>query len=152
MTDARVRSADIPVACAGCGRRNRVPAAGTGAVRCGGCHEPLAWIAEADDDTFAEVAEDASVPVLVHLWAARCGPCLRVGPVLDRLAREMAGRVKLVRVDIARAPKTKVRFGAQAVPTLLLMRSGRVVDRRTGAAPADDLRAWTERGLARPVC
>lgn len=135
-------------ACACCGKRNRVPASGEGVVRCGNCHEPLPWIAEADDDSFADVAERSSVPVLVDLDARWCGPCDRVSPALEQVAREMAGRVKLVKVDVNRCPKTTARFSAQTVPSLLVLRAGEVVNPRAGSAPAAALRAWVENTLA----
>ena len=146
--DTRIRRC-VTVACPCCGRNNRVPMSGTGVVRCGSCHAPLPWIAEADDETFAEVAECVSLPVLVDLCTAWCGPCDRVSPALEQVAREMAGRVKLVKVDINRAPRTKARFGAQAVPSLLLICRGEVINRRAGSAPAAALRAWVESALAK---
>jgi thioredoxin 2 len=136
-------------ACACCGKRNRVPASGEGVVRCANCHAPLPWIAEADDDSFADVAERSSVPVLVDLGARWCGPCDLISLALEQVARELAGRVKLVKVDINRCPKTKARFSAQAVPSLLVLRAGEVVNRRAGSAPAAALRAWVESTLAK---
>jgi thioredoxin 2 len=136
-------------ACAHCGRHNRVPAAAEGIVRCAGCHAPLPWIAEADDDSFADLAERSPIPVVVDLGTRWCGPCDLVSPVLEQVAREMAGRVKLVKVDVNRCPKTKARFSAHAVPSLLVLRAGEVVDRRAGSAPATALHAWVESNLAR---
>lgn len=140
---------ETTVRCANCGKQNRVPVAAAGVPRCGNCHRPLPWIVEADDDTFADVAERASIPVLVDLWAQWCGPCRQVTPALERVARDLAGRLKLVKVNIDLAPKTQARFDVQAVPTLLLMRGGKVIDRQAGAAPAAALRAWVEKALAR---
>ena len=91
---------------------NRVPAAARGKPRCGNCKALLPWIADAGDEDFAEIVEQATVPVLVDLWAAWCGPCRMVSPALEQLAREKAGQLKLVKVDIERAPKLAQRFSA----------------------------------------
>ena len=136
------------VKCPHCGRRNRVPAAAAGTPRCGHCHKPLPWIVDAADGTFAEVAEQASVPVLVDLWAPWCGPCRMVSPALEQLATEMAGRLKLVKVNVDESPGLQQRFGVQAIPTLMVLRDGQVAARKTGAAPAPALRTWLTEALA----
>ena len=135
------------VACPHCGRKNRLPAAAEGVPRCGNCHQPLPWVVDAGDDDFTEVAERAGVLVLVDMWAAWCGPCRQVSPALEQVANERAGRVKLVKVDVEAAPKLSDRFTVQAVPTLMLLRDGRVVARRAGAAPAQVLREWVDGAL-----
>ena len=135
------------VRCPHCGRRNRVPATAAGTPRCGNCHRPLPWIVDTSDEDFAEVAERASVPVLIDLWAPWCGPCRMVSPALEQLAAEMAGRLKLVKVNVDESPKLQQRFGVQAIPTLIVLRDGRVAARQAGAAPAPALRAWLEQTL-----
>jgi len=135
------------ITCPHCGRRNRVPAAAAGIPRCGNCHQPLPWIAEASDDTFAEAADAASVPVVIDLWAPWCGPCRMVSPALAQVAAELAGRVKLVKVNVDNSPKIQQRFDVQAIPTLLVLRHGQVAARRAGAAPAAALRAWVESAI-----
>lgn len=132
------------ITCPNCGQRNRTPSAAKGAPTCGRCHRPLPWIADAGDDTFGEVVDAATVPVLVDLWATWCGPCRMVSPALEQVATELAGHVKLVKVDVDAAPATSHRFQVQAVPTLLIMRDGTVVSRKSGAAPAAALRAWVD--------
>jgi thioredoxin 2 len=139
---------DRIIACPHCGRRNRVPAAASGHPRCGNCHQPLPWVVDADDDTFAEIAEEATIPAVIDMWATWCGPCRTVSPALERVATDLAGKIKLVKVDVDAAPKLAERFTVQAVPTLMVMRDGQVIARRAGAAPAAALRAWVEQALA----
>ncbi|WP_101951022.1 thioredoxin [Mycobacterium sp. 3519A] len=134
--------------CPHCGKRNRVAAAGTGRPRCANCHQWLPWIAEAGDSDFADVAEKSSVPVLVDLWATWCGPCRMVSPALEQLATERAGQLKLVKVDVDKAPAISQRFGVQAVPTLLLLDRGQVLGRQAGAAPVAALRKWLDQTLS----
>ncbi|GAA2251546.1 MULTISPECIES: thioredoxin [Kitasatospora] len=136
------------VRCPECGRTNRLPAASRGSPRCGGCKAALPWITDAGDRTFAEIAELATLPVLVDLWAAWCGPCRLVSPELEQVARDLAGRIKLVKVDVDASPEVARRFDVQAVPTLLVLDLGQVVARQTGAAPAGVLRDWVERAIA----
>ncbi|SRR5579884_2784198 len=137
------------VKCENCGRMNRVPAAAQGKPRCGNCKAFLPWIADAGDEDFAEIAERATIPVLVDLWAVWCGPCRMVSPALEQLARQMAGQLKLVKVDIERAPKLAQRFSVQAVPTLMVLYQGEVIARQPGAAPVDALRRWLDGAIAR---
>ncbi len=132
------------VRCEHCGRTNRVPAARTGRPRCGNCHHPLPWIAHAGDDDFTEVAENTSIFVLVDLWAPWCGPCRMVTPALEQVAKDLAGQVKLVKVNVDSAPTIAQRFSVQAVPTLLILANGEVIARQAGAAPANVLRQWVQ--------
>jgi thioredoxin 2 len=100
------------------------------------------WHTEVDG-----VAEAAPVPVVVDLWAPWCGPCRMVSPALAQVAADLAGRVKLVKVNVDESPKVQQRFGVQAIPTLMVLRDGQVAARRSGAAPASDLRAWVESAI-----
>ncbi|MBO3746129.1 thioredoxin [Streptosporangiaceae bacterium NEAU-GS5] len=138
------------VSCTNCGTKNRVPAASVGVPRCGRCHQALPWIAEASDDTFTNVAEKADLPVLVDFWADWCGPCRVVTPALEQVTQELAGRVKLVKVDVDRSPALSQRFTITAVPMLMMLNEGRVVAQRAGAAPAPQLRQWVEDTLRTP--
>jgi thioredoxin 2 len=136
------------IRCAHCGQANRVPAMAAGQPRCAKCHEPLPWITEADDSTFAGVAEAAKIPVIVDLWAPWCGPCRMISPALEKLAGDLAGQVKLVKVNVDDSPQTSQRFEVQAIPTLLVLRGGRVAARQTGAASPAALRTWVDNALA----
>lgn len=134
--------------CPQCGTRNRVPLSSTGKPRCAKCQTWLPWIVNAGDGDYAAVVDQSAVPVLVDLWAPWCGPCRTVSPALEQLAGEFAGRLKLVKVDVDKAPQTSSRLEVQAVPTLLITRSGKILARRAGAAPVAALRAWLEESLA----
>jgi thioredoxin 2 len=136
------------VTCPNCSKRNRVPAAADSVPKCGNCHQPLPWIADAGDDDFAEVAERSPVPVLVDMWATWCGPCRMVSPALEQLATERRGQIKLVKVDVDAAPRLSQRFEIRAVPTLMVLRNGEVVARQAGAAPVPVLRNWLDGALA----
>jgi thioredoxin 2 len=99
-------------------------------------------VVDTSDAEFAAVVDDSTIPVLVDVWAPWCGPCRMVSPALEQLATELAGRLKLVKVNADEAPEVSRRFEVQAIPTLVLMHHGTVVDKQTGAAPAPALRSW----------
>jgi thioredoxin len=80
--------------------------------------------------------------VLVDLWAAWCPPCRKMGPVIDELARVTAGRVRVGKLDVDQHPEVAERYAVRSIPTLLLFREGRLVDRRVGAMPLDELQAF----------
>lgn len=136
------------IKCPQCGTTNRIPAAAAGHPRCGHCRTDLPWIVDAGDADFAAIAEQSSTPALIDFWAAWCGPCRMVSPVLDWLAHDRAGRVKLVKVDVDNSPALSQRFQIQAIPTMLLIRDGKVVARQAGAPPAAALREWLDGALA----
>ena len=137
------------VACPSCAKKNRVPAAAGGVPRCGACHAALPWLTSADDGDFDRVAGQSPLPVLVDLWAPWCGPCRAVAPGVEQAARKLAGRLKVVKVNVDLAPGISARFGAQSIPLLLVLHRGKVVDRQTGALPADALVRWTENAVGR---
>lgn len=135
------------IACPQCGQRNRVPAAAGGIPRCAKCHQNLPWVVNAGDEDFGTVAEKARMPVLVDLWAPWCGPCRAVGPIVEELAAELAGRLKVVKVNVDEAPATSDRFQVRSIPTLLFLRGGQVVDKVIGAPPRQALRQWVQQSL-----
>ncbi len=123
------------VECGNCGAKNRVPAVANGIPRCGKCSTPLRWVVDVEDDEFHAVVDEASLPVLVDVWAPWCGPCRMVSPVLDRLAENRPGEVKVVRVNVDEAPSLAERYRALSIPTLVVLRDGEEVDRIVGADP-----------------
>jgi thioredoxin 2 len=131
------------VACTNCGKKNRVPVVARGTPRCGNCHQPLPWIVDADAQDF-DGALDAGVPVLVDFWAAWCAPCRMISPIVESMGRELAGRLKVVKLDVDGAPEVAARHGAQSIPLLVLFRGGEEVDRLVGAVPERQLREWLE--------
>jgi thioredoxin 2 len=97
---------------------------------------------DTSDADFSTVADKSTIPVLVDVWAPWCGPCRMVSPALEQLATELAGKLKLVKVNADEAPEVSRRFGVQAIPTLVLMHHGLVIDKQVGAVPALALRSW----------
>lgn len=138
------------VTCPACRTRNRVSTTAKGRVQCASCHQPLAWVVDADDNTFNQVVDTSKLPVVVDLWAPWCGPCRTVSPLLVQLAEQYAGRMKLVKVNVDAAPSVQARFGVQSIPTFVLLRDGAEIGRIVGAHPLDALRSWFDRTVATP--
>jgi len=92
------------------------------------------------DATFQREVLESSLPVLVDLWAPWCGPCRMIAPVVEKLARDYAGRLKVAKLNVDENPQTALRYQVQGIPTLLLFKGGRVADRIVGAAPEPLLR------------
>lgn len=134
--------------CTSCGVANRIAPSPRGAPHCGTCGKPLPWLVNATDSTFA-VEVRAAPTVVVDLWAPWCGPCRLVGPILEELAREWAGRLKVVKVNVDDNQRLAVQYDAQSIPTMLVMRDGQVVDRIVGALPKPALVARLEPNLKR---
>ena len=134
-------------ACPKCGAKNRVPVGRAAeGPRCGRCHASLPALPEAgpvtvSDRTFHAEVEASGLPVLVDFWAPWCGPCRAVAPMLEQLARERAGRLKIVKVNVDENPALSARFSVRSIPTLALFRGGALVDEIRGAVPKATLEA-----------
>ena len=129
------------VRCPNCGTKNRLRPQVEGVPRCSVCHTLLPWIVDAGQDSFDEEIR-ASVPVLVDFWAEWCGPCRMVSPVVEKVGRDNAGRLKVVKVDVDGAPEISARYGVQSIPLLVLFVGGEEADRLVGAVPEAQLRRW----------
>jgi thioredoxin 2 len=141
------------VRCLSCGANNRIDseklAQGNAAV-CSRCKEPLPVSSKpviVTDSTFAVEVERSSLPVLLDLWAPWCGPCKMIAPVLEQLANEMAGRVRIAKLNVDENQTTAGRFNVRSIPTLLILKSGREVDRLVGALPKSEVLRRLERAL-----
>ncbi len=99
------------------------------------------------DATFGRDVLSAPLPVMVDFWAEWCGPCRMIAPALEKLAREYAGRVRIAKLNVDENPRTQAQYQVQGIPTLLLVKNGKVVDRIVGALPEGQLRMQVERLL-----
>lgn len=91
------------------------------------------------DANFSELVEKSPVPVLLDLWAAWCGPCRTIAPTIEMLARELAGRVLVGKLDVDANQRTAAKFGVQGIPTLLILKNGREADRLVGVQSRDQI-------------
>jgi thioredoxin 2 len=131
------------VTCPNCGTKNRLAPSASGVPRCANCHNPLPWIVDTDAAGFDEHLR-VSMPVLADFWAPWCGPCRMVSPTVEKLGREHAGRLKVVKLNIDTAPDIAQRYAVQGIPLLVVHKDGKEVDRLAGAAPEPQLRRWLE--------
>ncbi|MCC5942340.1 MAG: thioredoxin [Balneolaceae bacterium] len=90
---------------------------------------------EFTDSNFSEEVEKSSTPVLVDFWAEWCGPCRMVGPIVDELAGEYDGKVKVGKVNVDHNPEVSVKYGIRSIPALMIFKDGEVVDQIIGAVP-----------------
>jgi len=149
MSDAQM------IRCASCGAMNRVPLdrlqPGKEPV-CGRCKSPLTVPPHplvVTDATFAEQVDRSMLPVLIDMWAPWCGPCRMITPIVEQLAAEFAGRMRVAKMNVDENPVTAERFRIQSIPALLLLQNGREVDRIVGAQPKTEIVRWIERSIPR---
>lgn len=96
------------------------------------------------DASFSQDVLQSSEPVVVDFWAEWCGPCRMIGPALEEISNEMAGKVKIVKLNVDENPQVASQFGIRSIPALMMFKGGQVVAQKVGAAPKGDLTKWIQ--------
>src|SRR5512136_2045156 len=100
-----------------------------------------------DDKNFASEVLNADLPVLVDFWATWCGPCRSIGPIVEELANEFTGRIKVTKLNVDENPATPSQYGVRGIPTLILFKEGKILEQIVGAVPKARLKALVEKAL-----
>lgn len=99
-----------------------------------------------DDNFEAEVLKSDS-PVMVDFWAEWCGPCKALLPLVDEVADEMDGKIKVVKINIDESPEAPTKYGVRGIPTLMIFKDGQIVDTKVGGMPKNQLTEWVKGNL-----
>ncbi len=99
-------------------------------------------VAKVSDTSFDSDVLKSNEPVLVDFWAEWCGPCRMVAPVLEEVAGELAGKLKIVKLNVDENPQTASKYGIMSIPTLMIFKNGELASRQVGAAPKAKLVQW----------
>jgi len=101
-----------------------------------------------NDQNFSTEVLKADLPVLVDFWATWCGPCRSISPIVEELAKEFEGRVKVTKLNVDENPSTPSQYGVRGIPTLILFKGGKVLDQIVGAVPKARLKTMIEKALS----
>src|SRR5437773_9424999 len=96
------------------------------------------------DSSFDADVLKADGPVVVDFWAEWCGPCKMIAPALEEIAKELAGKIKVVKLNVDENPGVASQFGIRSIPTLMLFKGGKLAGQKVGAAPKGDLAKWIQ--------
>ena len=96
------------------------------------------------DSSFEQDVLQSSEPVVVDFWAEWCGPCRMIGPALEEISNEMAGKVKIAKVNVDENPQIASQYGIRSIPALMLFKDGKLAGQKVGAAPKGDLSRWIQ--------
>ncbi|MGH6633152.1 thioredoxin TrxA [Sphingopyxis sp.] len=99
------------------------------------------------DASFQSDVLDSDTPVLVDFWAEWCGPCKMIGPSLEEISDELAGKVVIAKINIDENPDAPGKYGVRGIPTMILFKNGEIADTKVGAAPKSALKGWLEDAL-----
>ncbi|SEH17660.1 thioredoxin [Sphingopyxis sp. YR583] len=99
------------------------------------------------DASFQSDVLDSDTPVLVDFWAEWCGPCKMIGPSLEEISDELAGKVVIAKINIDENPDAPGKYGVRGIPTMILFKNGEIADTKVGAAPKSALKGWLEGAL-----
>jgi thioredoxin len=99
------------------------------------------------DSTFDTLVLKSSTPALVDFWASWCAPCRAIAPIVDEMATQYDGRVRVAKMNVDENPATPGKYGVRGIPTLILFKDGKVVDQLVGAVPKNQIKDLIEKGL-----
>lgn len=105
-------------------------------------------VAPVSDKSFQSDVLQSKEPVLVDFWAEWCGPCRAVGPVLEEVAGELQGKLKIVKLNVDENPETAAKYGIQSIPTLMIFKNGEMASRQIGASPKAKIVQWINGAVA----
>ena len=142
-----IKTDTVNIRCLSCGTKNRIPSDKSGkTAKCGKCsalleindlfsERPLV----VTDNNFSEKALKSPIPVLLDCWAPWCGPCRMIGPVMDEIAKEYSGRVRICKLNVDENPLTSAKYNIASIPTMLIFDRGKLKDTLVGALPKQQI-------------